>query len=120
MTQSAVPIVVQVILAILGVAVAVLGGMVMFLWSGIVKLRDDMSASIDATAAEHRQGQQQLWSELRLADVRANEYRARVEGRLGELPTRTEMKQARDEMREDLKAMEDRIRKTISADPHRV
>ena len=119
-TQSAVPIVVQVILAILGVAVTVLGGMFMFLWSGIVKLRDDMSVSIDARAAEHRQGQQQLWSELRLADARANEYRARVEGRLGELPTRTEMKQARDEMREDLKAMEDRIRKTISADPHRV
>ena len=119
-TQSVVPIVVQVILAILGVAVTVLGGMFMFLWSGVVKLRDDMSASIDARAAEHRQGQQQLWSELRLADVRASEYRARVEGRLGELPTRTEMKQARDEMREDLKAMEDRIRKTISADPHRV
>ena len=119
MTQSVVPIVVQVILAILGVAVTVLGGMFMFLWSGVVKLRDDMSASIDARAAEHRQGQQQLWSELRLADVRASEYRARVEGRLGELPTRTEMKQARDEMREDLKAMENRIRGMIAADVHR-
>ena len=43
----------------------------------------------------------------------ASEYRARVEGRLGELPTRGEMKTARDEMRQDLKAMEDRIQGMI-------
>ena len=117
---------VPVVLGGLSIAVTVLGGMFLFLWAGITKLRDDvrqdidvMNESIENKAGEHRQNQQQLWSELRMIDQRSTDHRNRMAERLGQLPTREEMKAARDEMRQDLHAMEERIRGMIAADGHR-
>lgn len=125
-------------LSILGLAVTVLMAMFGFLWTAISRLSADVKQdiarmddeqreglahtadAIEAKAGEHRQGQQQLWSELRLAEVRANEYRQRVEERLGQLPTRDEMQAARIETRGDLRAMEDRLLAVIRTEVHRV
>jgi hypothetical protein len=125
-------------LAILGAAVSNLGGNFGFLWTGITKLRDDvrhdvdqlkgeidskakehrqavdqMNDAIERKAGEHRQAQSKLWSEIRLFEQRSTDHRSRIQERIGELPTRDEMKAARDEMRQDLKAMESRIRDMI-------
>lgn len=111
---------IPIVLGALSISVTVLGGMFLFLWAGITKLRDDvrldidtMNNSVESKAGEHRQNQQQLWSELRMIDQRSTDHRNRMAERLGQLPTREEMKAARDEMRQDLHAMEERIRGMI-------
>lgn len=107
-------------LAGLSLVVSILSGMFLFLWAGIAKLRDDMrldietmNESIENKAGEHRQAQQQIWSELRLFEQRSTDHRNRMQERIGELPTRHEMK-------EDLKSMEDRIQAMFRVDIHRV
>ena len=107
--------IIQLALGIVGVVEVVLGAMFTFLWNGVTKVRDDMSKNIDhvnttieARAAEHRQAQQQIWSEVRLFEQRSADHRVRIQEKVSQLPTRDE-----------LKAMEDRIHGMFHAPDHR-
>lgn len=80
--------------SLLGAAVAILAGLFGFTNMRIQWVRDELKAEIDARSGEHRQGQQQLWSEFRLAEIRANEHRQKLQEKIGELATREDLKQA--------------------------
>lgn len=92
-----------------GFAITVVGGLFGFTHVRINQVRDELKSDIDTIGAEldnrsgeHRQADQQIWSEIRLAEMRAGEHRQKLQERIGDLPTREEMKQ-------DLAAMEQRL-----------
>lgn len=98
--------------------VTILSALFHFTISRINQVRDEMKAEIDSVrhdldgqAGEHRQAQQQLWSEMRINEQRSTDHRQRIQERIGYLPTR-------DEMKSDLKAMEERMTKTMLRDEH--
>ena len=95
----------QASVAILALAVSVLGGMFIFLWSVINKVREDM----DRNVGELRNAQQAFQSQVAVHEIRANEYRTRMEVRVAELPTRQEMKDETREIHETIKSMESRV-----------
>lgn len=150
-SEASVPVIVQLILAGLTLAVGVLGAMFGFLWKGIIRVQDEtkrdieakvaenrtaisaVNASmeakateyrqslsrvhdtIEARAGEHRQAQQQIWSEVRIFESASAEHRARIQERIGELPTRDDVKEARDELNQSLKDMEERLREMFNS-----
>ena len=103
----------SIILGVLTIAVTVLGGVFRYMLGEIRKVRDDMkeeirlvNAQLNEKAGEHRQGQQQLWIELRQFEQRSADYRTAMQEKMSALPTR-------EEMRQDLLAMEGRIQAMI-------
>lgn len=97
-----------------GLAVSALSGLFGFTHIRINQIQKDMKGDmttmkldIDERIAQqtgdHKQAQQQLWSELRLSENRATDHRQRIQDRLSELQVRIGQLPTREEMKDDLR-----------------
>lgn len=107
-------------IAILGLAVTVLGGMMKFMFSKIAEvekaqteINSELRQDMQTQASDHRNSQRDLWQELRTMAKADGDQHAHMLERMSVLPTR-------DEMKNDLAAMENRLLSTLRKEiPHR-
>lgn len=99
----------SVVMGILSAAVTILSGLFWFTHLRISQVRNELKEDTNAMREEHEahltrqvRANEQIWIEMRSMQRESNDHRTRMQERIGQLPTRDEMKQ-------DLAAMEKRL-----------